>query len=67
MANNYGWVVESRDAHKAYDFACEHFDIDDLNSQIVQSLSSDELAESLAYIFRMHDFREWEQFNKNNI
>jgi hypothetical protein len=61
-ANSYGWIVEDYDAKEAYDFACEYFGEDELNSQIVQAISTDELAACLAFIFRMNDFREWEEY-----
>jgi hypothetical protein len=65
-ANNYGWVVESWEAQSAYDLACEYFGEEDINQQIVQAMSSDELAECLAFIFRMNDFREWDQYKEEN-
>ncbi len=65
MATNYGWTVESNEASEAYELACEHFGEEDINRQIIQSMSSDELAESLAYIFRMNDFREWDEYRAN--
>lgn len=58
-AEDGGWVVESEEAKEAYEFACEIMGKENLDSDIVQSLSSDELARSLAFIFRMNDFREW--------
>ena len=61
-AESYGWVVEDSEAWEAYDFACEYFGEDNLNGQIIGCLSYDELAACLAYIFRMNDFREWEQY-----
>lgn len=64
-ANSYGWVVESSEALDAYDFACEYFGQEKLNQDIVDTLSTDELAESLAFIFRMNDFREWDERTGN--
>ena len=66
MANNYGWVVENWEAQDAYDLACEYFGEDEINRQIIQAMSSDELAECLAFIFRMNDFREWDDYKENN-
>ena len=63
-AVNYGWVVEDWDAWDAYKFACEYFGEEDLNKQIIQAIDSSELAACLAYIFRMNDFREWEERDK---
>ena len=60
-ANSYGWVVEDWEAWDAYEFACEYFGEEELNKQIVQTVDHSELAACLAYIFRMNDFREWEE------
>lgn len=56
---SYGWVVDANEAQEAYDFACEYFGKEELDADIVSCLSSDELADNLAYIFRMNDFEEW--------
>lgn len=65
-AESYGWVVESWEAGEAYDLAAEYFGVEDINQQIVDCISSDELAACLAYIFRMNDFREWDDFKEHN-
>jgi hypothetical protein len=65
-AESYGWVVESYEANEAYDLAAEYFGEEDLNAQIVQSLGSDELAACLAFIFRMNDFREWDEYKSGD-
>lgn len=65
-AESYGWVVESYEANEAYDLAAEYFGEEDLNAQIVQSLGSDVLAACLAFIFRMNDFREWDEYKSEN-
>ena len=63
-ADSYGWVVESWEAQEAYDMALEYgWDKADLDAEIVQGLSSDELAEAMAFIFRMNDFQEWNDRN----
>lgn len=62
---SYGWVVEPDEAYEAYEFACGYFGKEDLDSQIVGCLSSDELSDNLAYIFRMNDFEEW--YNRNGV
>lgn len=64
-AESYGWVVDENEAWEAYDFACEYFGKDELDAEIVQNLSVDELASSLAFIFRMNDFREWVERNND--
>ena len=66
-AESYGWVVENWDAQEAYEFACEYFGEEDLNSQIVQAIGNEELAACLAFIFRMNDFREWEQYKDGTL
>ena len=65
-AESYGWVVDSGEAWEAYEFACDYFGKEYLDDQIVSGLSTDELAESLAYIFRMSDFREWDERNNDD-
>lgn len=65
-AESYGWVVESYEANEAYNLAAEYFGEEDLNAQIVQSLGSDELAACLAFIFRMNDFREWDEYKSRD-
>lgn len=67
-AESYGWVVEENEAWDAYDFAIESgwWDEAQLDSDIVRTLSVDELASSLAYIFRMNEFREWEERNDSD-
>lgn len=39
---------------------------DYVDSEILQGLSTDELAESLAYLFRMNGFREWDERNNDD-
>ena len=65
-AESYGWVVNDWEVHEAYEFACEYFGEEDLNSQIVGCMSSEELAACLAFLFRMNDFREWEERDKED-
>ena len=62
---SYGWVVEAREANEAYELACEYFGEDEINRQIVDCLSTDELADALAFIFRMNDFEEWDEYKEN--
>lgn len=62
-AESYGWELDSSEAWEAYEFACDYFGKENLDDQIVSGLSTDELAEALVYIFRMNDFREWEERN----
>lgn len=60
-AESYGWEVDSSEAHEAYDMACDYFGKEYVNDQIVGTLSNDELASSLAFLFRMWDFRQWDE------
>lgn len=60
-AESYGWVVNEDEAWDAYEFACDYFGKENLDDQIVGCLSVDELAKCLAFLFRMNDFREWEE------
>lgn len=64
-AVSYGWEVGNNEVNEAYELGCEHFGKDKLNSMIVETLSTDELAKSLAFIFRMYDFREWDERNNS--
>lgn len=55
-----GWIVDSSEAEEAYEFAVEHMGKETVDSAIIRALSSDALADCLAYIFRMYDFTEWQ-------
>lgn len=54
-----GWVVDSSEANDAYNLAVERMGKEAIDDAIVRTLDSDTLADSLAYIFRMYDFTEW--------
>lgn len=54
-AESYGWVVEESEAWDAYEAACDAWGKEYVDDQIVSGLSTDELAASLAYMFRMND------------
>ena len=58
-AESGGWVVDSSEAEEADNLAAEYMGENIINKAIIRCLSSDVLADSLAYIFRMYDFREW--------
>lgn len=62
-AESYGWVVESSEAWEAYDMACDYLGKETVNQAIVDSMGTDELAESLAFLFRQWDFTEWDERN----
>jgi hypothetical protein len=61
-AESYGWVVEDWDGHEAYEFACDRLGKEYVDDAIVDTLAEEEIASSLAYLFRMWDFREWESY-----
>jgi hypothetical protein len=65
-AESYGWVVEDEDAFDAYEFACDTLGKEYVADAIVNTLSYNDLASSLAYLFRMWDFREWYDRNESN-
>jgi len=62
-AENHGWVVEDEDAQKAYNFACQQLGKETVDDAIIRCLGNERLAAILAYVFRMYDFREWENFS----
>lgn len=64
-AESYGWVVEDYDAYDAYQFACDNFGKEYVDDQIIDTLSQEELASSLAYLFRMWNFEEWDEYIAN--
>lgn len=66
-AESYGWSVDESEAEEAYNLAAQYFGNEDLNAQIVGAMSKEELAHCLAYIFRMHDFKEWEEYQRNSL
>lgn len=57
-----GWEVPDGMAQEAYDLAVQYFGKEDIDNQIVTSLGNEKLAECLAFIFRMNDFREWDKY-----
>lgn len=65
-AENYGWVVDENDAWEAYELYCEYKGKDYVDSAIVDTLSVDELASSLAFLFRNDDFREWDRYKNGD-
>lgn len=60
-AVDYGWEVTSSEAMDAYNMAADAMGEDVINKAIVQCLSTEQLADCLAYIFRNYDFREWDE------
>lgn len=62
-AESYGWVVENNEVDEAYEMTCDYFGKDYVDDAIVGTLSTDDMASSLAYLFRMWDFRKWDERN----
>ena len=60
-----GWEVDDMEAREAYEFACDQLGKESVNEQIVGCLGSTQLAECLAFIFRMNDFREWDKYKES--
>jgi predicted RND superfamily exporter protein len=58
-AESEGWVVDSSEAQEAYNLAVQEMGEETINSAIVGCLGDEALAQCLAYIFRMYDFRKW--------
>lgn len=65
-AESYGWEVPDDMANEAYEFACEYFGKDEMNQQIINCISNEELASCLAFLFRNWDFREWNEYLEGN-
>lgn len=63
---SYGWVVDSNEAWEAYEMACDYMGKDYVDDAIVNCLGTDDLSDCLAYLFRMWDFREWDERNSRN-
>ena len=61
-ATDYGWEVPDGRAREAYDFACERMGKEYVDNSIIDALSSEQLASCLAFIFRMNDFQEWDNY-----
>ena len=59
-AEDGGWIVDESEAQEAYNLAVEVMGEETINKAIVETLSNNQLAECLAFIFRMYDFREWQ-------
>ena len=56
-----GWVVESEQAQDAYNLACDEMGKEYVDASIVRCLGDNTLSDCLAYLFRMWDFREWNE------
>ena len=61
-AINGGWEVDSSEAQKAYNFAVRELGKETIDDAIIRCLSDENLAQCLAYIFRMYEFKEWNEY-----
>lgn len=61
-----GWVVDDYEAEDAYNLAVSEFGNEEVNAAIIRAMSSHTLAEILAYLFRMWDFRKWDEYKSKN-
>ena len=59
-AENGGWIVDASEAQEAYNMAVDEMGEDVINAAIVRSLGDEVLAQALAYVFRMYEFRQWQ-------
>lgn len=64
-AESEGWIVEDDEAEEAYNLAVQHLGKETIDNAILRAMSNRVLAELLAYIFRMYDFREWSEYQAN--
>lgn len=59
----FGEEIEDLDVWEQYETAKEYMGVSELFNNLTQAAGYDELAEDLAFIFRMNDFREWDKYD----
>lgn len=69
LDDNIDWIAQQwgfgedieniEDSWDKYEYAKEIMGAEELLNNLTQAIGTDELAEDLAFIFRMNDFREW--------
>lgn len=64
-AESGGWVVDTNEVQEAYNLAVEKMGKETIDSAIIRAMSTNALADCLAYIFRMYDFREWDEYKSS--
>lgn len=64
-AIDYGWEVDTDEAMEAYDMAVDALGKEYVDEAIIRCIGYEKLADCLAYIFRMNDFQEWNEYKKN--
>ena len=65
-AEDGGWVVETDEAEKAYEYFAYELGNEEANKAIVRTMGDRELSEILAYLFRMYDLRGWYEYRDEN-
>ena len=72
LEENLEWVcrqwgfleeIEDLDVWEQFETAKEYMGVSELLNNLSQAIGYDELSECMAYIFRMYDFREWDERN----
>lgn len=69
IARHWGFAEELEgydDSWDKYEYAKEVMGESQLFNELTSAAGYDELAEDLAYIFRMYDFREWDKYDDND-
>ena len=69
IAQQWGFAEEIEDLNDAwdkYETAKEIMGESELFNNLTQAAGYDELAEDLAFIFRMNDFREWDKYDNED-
>lgn len=64
-AESGGWVVDTNEAREAYNLAAQEWGEEEINRQIVRAMGERALSECLAFVFRMNDFQEWEEYKRS--
>ena len=62
----FGEEIEGLDVWEQYKTAKEYMGVSELFNNLTQAAGYDELAEDLAFIFRMYDFREWDKYDNED-
>ncbi len=66
-AVNGGWEVETNEAQEAYNLAVNVLGKETIDDAIIRAMGDTQLAEILAYVFRMYDFTEWEEYKNETL
>lgn len=66
-AVNGGWKVETGEAQEAYNLAVNILGKETIDDAIIRAMGDTQLAEILAYVFRMYDFTEWKEYKNETL